>query len=99
MECQILGRVSVPMWPFTLSSRLLIVALVSRYLTNQLIRREHPEVARFEKAAAYLAKHPDDKDSTKKELLQEQTKLVGEIADLKAPLTGVQEDLNLRPHA
>ena len=29
-----LGRVSVPMWPFTLSSRLLIVALVSRYLTN-----------------------------------------------------------------
>ena len=34
-----LGRVSVPMWPITLSSRLLIVALVGRYLTNQLIRR------------------------------------------------------------
>ncbi len=34
-----LGRVSVPMWPFILSDRLLIVALVSRYLTNQLIRR------------------------------------------------------------
>ena len=34
-----LGRVSVPMWPFTLSGRLLIVALVGRYLTNQLIRR------------------------------------------------------------
>ena len=29
-----LGRVSVPMWPYTLSSRLLIVALVSFYLTN-----------------------------------------------------------------
>ena len=29
-----LGRVSVPMWPYTLSSRLLIVALVSHYLTN-----------------------------------------------------------------
>ena len=29
-----LGRVSVPMWPFTLSGRLLIVALVSLYLTN-----------------------------------------------------------------
>ena len=29
-----LGRVSVPMWPFILSDRLLIVALVSRYLTN-----------------------------------------------------------------
>ena len=35
-----LGRVSVPMWPANLSVRLLIVALVSRYLTNQLIRRE-----------------------------------------------------------
>ena len=29
-----LGRVSVPMWPFALSGRLCIVALVSRYLTN-----------------------------------------------------------------
>src|SRR5665811_1645683 len=29
-----LGRVSVPMWPFILSDRLLIVALVSHYLTN-----------------------------------------------------------------
>ena len=34
-----LGRVSVPMWPITLSSRLLIVGLVGRYLTNYLIRR------------------------------------------------------------
>ncbi len=34
-----LGRVSVPVWPFTLSGRLRIVALVSRYLTNQLMRR------------------------------------------------------------
>ncbi len=29
-----LGRISVPVWPFTLSGRLLIVALVSHYLTN-----------------------------------------------------------------
>ena len=29
-----LGRVSVPMWPFTLSGRLPIVALVGLYLTN-----------------------------------------------------------------
>ena len=29
-----LGRVSVPMWPFTLSGRLLIIALVGRYTTN-----------------------------------------------------------------
>ena len=28
-----LGRVSVPMWPFNLSVRLLIVAMVGRYLT------------------------------------------------------------------
>ena len=34
-----LGRVSVPMWPFILSDRLPIVALVSRYPTNQLIGR------------------------------------------------------------
>ena len=35
-----LGRVSVPMWPFNLSVRLLIADLVSRYLTNYLIRHE-----------------------------------------------------------
>ena len=35
-----LDRISVPMWPFNLSVRLLIVDLVSRYLTNYLIRRE-----------------------------------------------------------
>ena len=43
-----LGRVSVPVWPFTLSGRLRIVALVSRYLTNQLMRRRpilKPQIA------------------------------------------------------
>ncbi len=35
-----LGRVSVPVWPFTLSGRLPIGALVSHYLTNKLIGRE-----------------------------------------------------------
>ena len=34
-----LGRISVPVWPITLSSRLPIVALVSRYLTNKLMDR------------------------------------------------------------
>ncbi len=29
-----LDRVSVPVWPYALSGRLLIVALVGRYLTN-----------------------------------------------------------------
>ena len=34
-----LGRVSVPVWLIVLSDQLPIVALVSRYLTNKLIRR------------------------------------------------------------
>ncbi len=35
-----LDRVSVPVWLIILSDRLLIVALVSHYLTNKLIRRK-----------------------------------------------------------
>ena len=35
-----LDRVSVPVWPFILSDRLLIVGLVGRYPTNYLIRRK-----------------------------------------------------------
>ena len=35
-----LDRVSVPVWLIILSNQLLIVALVSHYLTNKLIRRE-----------------------------------------------------------
>ena len=35
-----LGRVSVPMWPYTLSGRLPVVALVGHYPTNKLIGRE-----------------------------------------------------------
>ena len=35
-----LGRISVPMWPFNLSVRLLIVDLVGHYPANYLIRRE-----------------------------------------------------------
>ena len=34
-----LGRISVPVWPITLSGRLPIIALVSHYLTNKLIGR------------------------------------------------------------
>ena len=34
-----LARVSVPVWPFTLSGRLPIAALVGRYPTNKLIGR------------------------------------------------------------
>ncbi len=35
-----LGRISVPMWPFNLSVRLLIIGLVCHYHTNYLISRE-----------------------------------------------------------
>ena len=35
-----LGRISVPMWPVTLSGRLPVEALVSHYPTNKLIDRE-----------------------------------------------------------
>ena len=35
-----LDRVSVPVWPITLSGRLTIVALVGRYPTNKLMVRE-----------------------------------------------------------
>ena len=61
--------------------------------TKEKFKQEHPEVARYEKAAAYLAKHPDDKDSTQEELQEEQETLLSEIAELKVPLTEVQEDL------
>ena len=61
--------------------------------TKEKFKQEHPEVARYEKAAAYLAKHPDDKDSTQKKLQEEQETLLEEIAALKTPLTEVQEDL------
>lgn len=40
-----------------------------------------------------LPKRPDDKDKTKNELQQEQETLLSEIAELKVPLTEVQEDL------
>ena len=35
-----LGRISVPVWPDTLSGRLPVVALVGHYPTNKLIGRE-----------------------------------------------------------
>ncbi len=41
-----LGRVSVPVWLIILSDQLLIIALVSIYLTNKLIRRK-PVPRRF----------------------------------------------------
>ena len=47
-----LGRVSVPVWPVTLSGRLPIEALVGRYLTNKLMGRRpiHRWVTPFHRA-------------------------------------------------
>ena len=61
--------------------------------TKEKFKQEHSEVARYEKAATHLAKHPDDKDSTQKELQEEQETLLEEIAALKTPLIEVQADL------
>ena len=52
-----LGRISVPMWPFNLSVRLLIVDLVGRYPTNYLIRRE----AIFQHIKLWFPIHADRK--------------------------------------
>ncbi len=54
-----LDRVSVPVWPFTLSGRLPIDALVSRYLTNKLMGRGHPTALAFKKRLA-LNPGPED---------------------------------------
>ena len=52
-----LGRISVPMWPFNLSVRLLIIVLVGLYPTNYLIRRE----AIFQHIKLWFPVHADRK--------------------------------------
>lgn len=56
-----LGRVSVPVWPPTLSGRLRIVALVGRYPTNQLMRRgpTRQRVSPFPQKACALCAYPE----------------------------------------
>ncbi len=61
-----------------------------RYFLRKQRRNSNRNTRRLpgmKKAAAYLAKHPDDKDSTQKELQEEQETLLEEIAELKVPLT------------
>ena len=71
--------------------------------TKEKFKQEHPEVARYEKAAAYLAKHPDDKDSTQKELQQEQETLLEEIVvheridEDKTRLISIEIHFNFKP--
>ena len=51
-----LGRISVPVWPYTLSGRLPIIALVGRYLTNRLMGRE----LIFGRCRSTFPQHPHD---------------------------------------
>ncbi len=53
-----LGRISVPMWLIILSDQLRVVALVGRYPTNKLIRRE--PLHRRDLAAAFTSSPCDD---------------------------------------
>ena len=48
-----LGRISVPVWLIVLSDQLLIVALVSHYLTNKLIRRKLLLMRKHETEASF----------------------------------------------
>ena len=49
-----LGRVSVPVWLIVLSDQLRIVALVSHYLTNKLIRRRLLQQREVRRSPAFL---------------------------------------------
>ena len=62
--------------------------------TKEKFKQEHPEVARYAKAAAYLAKHPDDKDSTQKELQEEQEKAAEWQAKIRELEKQKQEEEN-----
>ncbi len=50
-----LGRISVPMLLIVLSNQLLIIALVSSYLTNKLIRRR--PIPQCEPKPAFIPQH------------------------------------------
>ena len=58
--------------------------------TDEEVKRAYRDLAR--------KYHPDDKDSTQEELQEEQETLHSEIAELKVPLTEVQEDLKKLRH-
>ena len=71
-----LGRVSVPVWPVTLSGRLPVDALVSHYLTNKLIGRELiPDRSSFQ-----LLKMPSQLVSSIRRRFQRLSQSQGQIA-------------------
>ena len=81
-----LGRVSVPVWPVTLSGRLPVDALVSHYLTNKLIGRELiPDRSSFQ-----LLKMPSQLVSSIRRRFQRLSQSQGQVAHVlltRSPLT------------
>ena len=90
------GSVSVPMWPFTLSGRLLIVALVSIYLTNQLIRRESILYHRVFHTACHEAVRLCG-ISSRFQLLSPSTRQVTHALLTRPPLTYISLGFNVSP--
>jgi hypothetical protein len=89
-----LGRVSVPVWPVTLSGRLPVDALVSHYLTNKLIGRELiPDRNSFQ-----LLKMPSQLISSIRRRFQRLSQSQGQIAHVlltRSPL--IQRASSLSP--
>ncbi len=53
-----LGRISVPVWPDTLSGRLPVVALVGRHPTNKLIGRGSSHTAKALSTTRHASRGP-----------------------------------------
>ena len=89
-----LGRVSVPVWPVTLSGRLPVDALVSRYLTNKLIGRELiPDRSSFQ-----LLKMPSQLVSSIRRRFQRLSQSQGQIAHVLLTRSPLIQQSKLRLH-
>ena len=89
-----LGRVSVPVWPVTLSGRLPVDALVSHYLTNKLIGRELiPDRNSFQ-----LLKMPSQLVSSIRRRFQRLSQSQGQIAHVLLTRSPLIQQSKLRLH-
>jgi hypothetical protein len=66
-----LDRVSVPVWPIALSGRLPIIALVGRYLTNQLIGRRTLSLPQALRSPGFTFRIPAERSHAVLPLLSE----------------------------
>ena len=92
-----LGRISVPMWPFNLSVRLLIAGLVSRYLTNYLIR--HAPISKRVSPFLYRGCPPYTLCgiSTRFHVLFHSSRQVAHALLTRPPLSSISIDRSLYP--